>query len=122
MAGVHWGWGLRLIDYDNDGWKDLFVVQAHVLDTVELVYPQLHYRERMLLARNTGHGFVDVSEGSGEVFHQAWASRGLATGDLDNDGRVDAVVTTNGGPGPILQKGKHNQFPWLGRSFLGPKN
>jgi len=122
MTRLHSGWGLRLIDYDNDGWKDLFVVQAHVLDTVELVYPQLHYRERMLLARNTGHGFVDVSEGSGEVFHQAWASRGLATGDLDNDGRVDAVVTTNGGPVHILQNETDTRFHWLGLNLIGHKS
>src|SRR5216117_1889278 len=65
--------------------------------TVELQYPNLHYREPMLLARNTGQGFVDVSADSGSVFHQAWVGRGLATGDIDNDGRVDAVVTTNEG-------------------------
>src|SRR6266481_5215879 len=119
---VYAGMGVDFSDYDNDGWKDLFVVQAHVLDTVELVYPQLHYRERMLLARNTGHGFVDVSEGSGEVFHQAWASRGLATGDLDNDGRVDAVVTTNGGPVHILQNETDTRFHWLGLNLIGHKS
>jgi len=47
---------MRFLDYDNDGWKDLLMAQGHVLDTVELTYPQLRYREPMLLARNTGHG------------------------------------------------------------------
>jgi enediyne biosynthesis protein E4 len=122
MTRLHSGWGLRLMDYDNDGWKDLLVVQAHVLDTVELAYPQLHYRERMLLARNTGHGFVDVSEGSGEVFHQTWASRGLATGDLDNDGRIDAVATTNGGPVHILHNETPTHFHWLELSLIGHKS
>ena len=122
MTRLHSGWGLRLIDYDNDGWKDLFVVQAHVLDTVELAYPQLHYRERMLLARNTGHGFTDVSESSGEIFHQSWASRGLATGDLDNDGRIDAVVTTNGGPVHILHNETGAHFHWLGMNLIGHKS
>lgn len=122
MTRLHSGWGLRLIDYDNDGWKDLLVVQAHVLDTVELAYPQLHYRERMLLARNTGHGFVDVSENSGEVFHQTWAGRGLATGDLDNDGRIDAVVTTNGGPVHILHNETGTHFHWLELNLIGHKS
>jgi enediyne biosynthesis protein E4 len=122
MTRLHSGWGLRLIDYDNDGWKDLFIVQAHVLDTVELAYPQLHYRERMLLARNTGHGFVDVSEASGAVFHQPWASRGMAIGDLDNDGRLDAVVTTNGGPVHILRNETDTPFHWLGLQLIGHKS
>src|SRR6201997_5491298 len=56
----------------------------------------------MLLARNTGKGFVDVSAQSGDVFHQAWLGRGMAVGDIDNDGRVDAVVTTNDGPAYLL--------------------
>jgi enediyne biosynthesis protein E4 len=122
MTRLHSGWGLRLIDYDNDGWKDLFVVQAHVLDTVEMAYPQLHYRERMLLARNTGHGFVDVSAASGAVFHQPWASRGMAIGDLDNDGRLDAVVTANGGPVHILYNETGTPFHWLSLQLIGHKS
>jgi len=50
------GRGVALFDYDNDGWKDLLIAQGHDLDTIELNYPNLHYREPMLLARNTGHG------------------------------------------------------------------
>ena len=86
MTLLNSGWGTRLLDYDNDGWKDLLVGQAHVMDTIERTYPQLHYRDPMLLARNTGQGFVDVSADSGLVFHEHWASRGMAIGDLDNDG------------------------------------
>ena len=122
ITRLHSGWGLRLIDYDNDGWKDLLVVQAHVLDTVELAYPQLHYREPMLLARNTGHGFVDVSESAGAVFHEAWASRGMAVGDLDNDGRVDAVVTTNSGPIHILHNETDTHNHWLMLHLIGHKS
>jgi enediyne biosynthesis protein E4 len=61
MTLLHSGWGMRFLDYDNDGWKDLLVARAHVVDMVPLTYPQLRYRKPMLLARNTGHGFVDVS-------------------------------------------------------------
>ena len=88
---------------DNDGWKDLLIAQGHDLDTIELTNPQLRYREPMLLVRNTGRGLADVSAVSGAVFHQAWVGRGLATGDLDNDGRVDAVVSTNDGPAYVLR-------------------
>jgi hypothetical protein len=122
MTLLHSGWGLRFIDYDNDGWKDLLVGQAHVLDTVELAYPQLRYREPMLLARNTGHGFIDVSADSGAVFHQPWASRGMAVGDLDNDGRLDAVVTENGGPVHILHNETDTQNHWLTLALVGHKS
>ena len=105
----HSGMGLHFIDYDNDGWKDLLVSQGHVMDTVDQVNPNLHYREPMLLVRNTGKGFVDVSAASGEIFHQAWAGRGLAVGDINNDGRVDAVVSTSEGPAHVLL----NQTPTL---------
>lgn len=122
MTLLHSGWGMRLIDYDNDGWKDLLVAQAHVMDTIELTYPQLHYREPMLLARNTGHGFVDVSGNSGPVFHEAWASRGMAIGDIDNDGRIDAVVTENGGPVHILHNETQTPNHWLKLNLVGHKS
>src|SRR6266568_2484289 len=95
MSILHSGWSLRFLDYDNDGWKDLLIAQGHDLDTIEKIMPQLHYREPMLLARNDGREFVDVSSISGDIFHEAWVGRGLAIGDIDNDGRIDAVVTTN---------------------------
>jgi hypothetical protein len=76
----------------------------------------------MLLVRNTGKGFVDVSQSSGEVFRQPWVARGLAIGDLDNDGRLDAVVTTNEGPAFVL----HNETPstnhWLLLRLVGHKS
>ncbi len=101
MTLLHSGWGIRFLDYDNDGLKDILIAQGHDLDTVELNYPQLHYKEPMLLAHNIGKGgFVDVSAQSGAVFQQPWVSRGLAVGDLDNDGRIDAVVTTQRRPRP----------------------
>ena len=122
ISMLHSGWGLRLIDYDNDGWKDLLIAQGHDLDTIELTSPQLHYREPMLLARNTGHGFVDVSAASGGVFHEAWAARGLATGDLDNDGRIDAVVSTNDGPAHVIRNETKTENHWLTLKLVGHRS
>jgi hypothetical protein len=119
---LHSGWGLRLLDYDNDGWKDLLIAQGHDMDTIEKTNPQLHYREPMLLVRNTGHGFVDVSAASGSVFQQSWVGRGLATGDIDNDGRIDAVVSTNDGPAHVLHNETVTDNHWLTLKLVGHKS
>jgi hypothetical protein len=122
MTRGHSGWGVRFMDYDNDGCKDLLIAQGHDLDTVELNYPNLHYREPMLLAHNTGHEFVDVSEDSGTIFHQSWLGRGMAIGDIDNDGRLDAVVTTNDGPVHILHNATQTANHWLTLKLVGHKS
>jgi hypothetical protein len=119
---THSGWGVRFLDYDNDGWKDLLIAQGHDLDTVELSYPNLHYREPMLLLRNTGKEFVDVSSSSGDIFGKPWLGRGMAIGDIDNDGRLDAVVTTNDGPVHTLHNETPSQNHWLLLKLVGHKS
>ncbi len=122
MTAAHSGWGVRFLDYDNDGWKDLIVAQGHDLDNIELTFPNLHYREPMLLARNTGKNFVDVSAEAGTVFQQTWVGRGLAVGDIDNDGRLDAVVTTNDGPMHVLHNETTTSNHWLTLKLVGHKS
>ena len=119
---LHSGWSLRFIDYDNDGWKDLLIAQGHDLDTIEKSYPLLHYREPMMLVRNTGRKFVDVSSISSDIFHDAWVGRGMAIGDIDNDGRVDAVVSTNGGPAHILHNETETANHWITLRLIGHKS
>ena len=121
MTKSHSGWGVRFFDFDNDGWKDLLISQGHDLDTIELTSPGIRYREPLLLARNTGKEFVDVSANSGPVFQQAWVGRGLAIGDLDNDGWVDAVVTTNDGPAYVLNNKFQTRNHWLTLKLAGHK-
>jgi enediyne biosynthesis protein E4 len=122
MTMNHSGWAVRFLDYDNDGWKDLLIAQGHDLDTIELTFPNFHYREPMLLARNNQGTFVDVSADAGDVFKQAWVGRGMATGDLDNDGRLDAVVTTNDGPLHILHNETTSSNHWLLLNLIGHKS
>jgi hypothetical protein len=120
---LHSGWGARFLDYDNDGWKDLLFAQGHDLDTIELAFPNLHYREPPLLLRNVnGKKFVDVSALSGEPFQQRWVGRGLAVGDIDNDGNLDAVITENGGPVHILMNKTSTANHWIGFKLIGHKS
>lgn len=122
MTMKHSGWGARFLDFDNDGWKDLLITQGHDLDTIQLTFPDLRYKEPMLLARNTSKGFVDVSAQAGDVFQKAWVGRGLAIGDIDNDGRVDAVVTTNDGGLHVLRNATQNQNHWLTLELVGHRS
>jgi enediyne biosynthesis protein E4 len=120
---LHSGWGVRFVDYDNDGWKDLFLVQSHVMDTIEVNEPHLRYRESPLLLWNDkGKKFVDVSAQSGAVFQQKWAARGMATGDIDNDGKIDVIVTSNDGPAWVLHNDTATRNHWITLKLVGVKS
>src|SRR6266516_3701370 len=86
------GWGVGLEDFDNDGWKDLFVAQGHVLDNVEKIDPSLHYPELPMLAMNHTARFERAASGVTVPV----AGRGAAFGDLNNAGWEDAVMTSLG--------------------------
>jgi enediyne biosynthesis protein E4 len=112
---LHSGWGVRFMDYDNDGWKDLLIAQGHDLDTIEKTFPQLHYREPPMLLRNLdGKKFIDD-----QVFSERWAGRGLAVGDINNDGRLDAVLTENDGPAHVLMNETETTNHWIGFKLIG---
>jgi hypothetical protein len=114
----HSGWGVGWVDADNDGWKDLFVAQGHVMDNIEQTEPGLHYAERPLLARNVGGQFTDVSAASGAPFGQAIAGRGSAVGDLNNDGFEDIVINCNECNAKILMNGGNTNH-WLTVDTVG---
>jgi hypothetical protein len=109
---THSGWGTKWIDYDNDGWKDIFVAQGHVMDNVALTQPGVRYREPFLLMRNIQGKFTDVSKQGGPAFQVERAARGAAFGDLNNDGFVDIVVNCNAEPAVTLRN-TGNGNSWL---------
>jgi hypothetical protein len=98
------GWGTSFVDFDNDGWLDLLVVNGHVYPQMELTKTdsQVGFRQPLLLQRNLGNGkFENISNASGLRDLKMYSSRGAAFGDLNNDGLVDAVIT-NLGEKPIV--------------------
>jgi len=122
ISMTHSGWGTRFADFDNDGRKDLLIAQGHDLDTIETTSPNLRYREPLLLARNTGKEFQDVTASAGSALQQAWVWRGLAVGDLDSDGRLDAVVTANDGPVRVLHNETAASNHWILLKLTGHKS
>ena len=113
---------MRFIDADNDGWRDIFVAQSHVLDTIERSTSYLKYKQTPLLMRNTGgHSFVNVSATAGSALTTPVVARGAAFGDLNNDGQVDVVLNIlNDAPVVLRNEGTKNH--WIGVALRGTKS
>jgi enediyne biosynthesis protein E4 len=107
------GWGNGAADFDNDGWKDLFVARANVDENIHLFSPR-KFEEPNAVFRNLGKGkFENVSASAGSDFQAPAGHRGLALGDLDNDGRIDAVVTVLNGEAEIFHNTTQNGNHWI---------
>ncbi|HET6928726.1 MAG TPA: CRTAC1 family protein [Candidatus Acidoferrum sp.] len=117
LSGSVSGWGVGLEDFNNDGWKDLFVVQGHVFDNVEKYDSTSQYLEPPLLALNHGGRFERADAGSSEPM----AGRGAAFGDLNNDGWVD-VVTTRLGGSPLVFQNRGGKAHWIGIALEGTRS
>jgi hypothetical protein len=117
------GWGNGIMDFDNDGWKDLFVARANVMDNISLLTPSRSYPEPNSVFRNLeGRRFEDVSAAAGPDFQVAGPHRGVAFGDLENDGRIDAVVTALNQPAKVFHNVTGGGNHWILLKLVGTKS
>jgi hypothetical protein len=115
------GMAVKFFDYDNDGNPDLLFNNGHPELNVAKIVPGITYEQPMMLLRNTGQGFQDVSKQSGPIFSKLIAGRGLAVGDFDNDGSVDALAAVGDGAPILLRNNAGRQNHWLGVRLIGRK-
>jgi hypothetical protein len=115
-------WGVGLFDFDNDGSKDLFTANADILDnSMELAHRPFALPNRVF--RNKGNlTFEDVSSRAGAAFLVPAPHRGAAFGDLNNDGKIDAVVTVLNSPPEIWMNRSGNQNHWIILKLVGVKS
>jgi hypothetical protein len=113
------GWGLRFFDFDNDGDLDLVLANSHPDDLIEASHTGLKWKEPLLLLENGAGAFTDRSSDAGEGFRQDYPARGLATGDLDNDGFLDLIVANNG-EAPVILHHRGGANRWIGLSGAKP--
>jgi hypothetical protein len=124
------GWGTKFVDFDNDGRRDLFVAQSHVLDTVSRARQGFDYLQPPVMLRNegpstalgTGTSFVEVSASLGPVFARPAAGRGAAFADLDDDGDVDIVIANLDAGPTLVRNDGGNANHWMTVSLRGTRS
>jgi hypothetical protein len=120
--------GCKFLDYDNDGWLDLLLTNGHVQDNIEEIDPSVAYRQPCQLFHNKGNSgsnpltFEDVSNSSGPDLQRRIVGRGLAVGDYDNDGRMDALIVDSEGKPLLLHNQNTTVGHWLGVRLRGTKS
>ena len=115
------GWGLSFLDYDNDGNLDLILCNGFPDDLIDKTSTSVRWKEPLLLFHHEGDRFRNVSAEAGPVFARTFPARGLATGDFNNDGGIDVLISNNDAT-PVLLKnevGKRNT--WIGLRLVGRK-
>jgi hypothetical protein len=107
------GWGCGFFDFDNDGWKDLLLVNGHVFPEVDRLKIDIHYKDRAILYRNNRNAtFTDISERAGPGILERHAARGAAFGDYDNDGSVEIVINNQNEPPTLLKAARKPAGHW----------
>ena len=114
------GWGCGFFDLNNDGWKDLMLVNGHAYPEVDRLGIDIRYRDRPVLYQNLGKGrFADLSEQAGPAILERHASRGAAFGDIDNDGTIEVLVNHQNEPPSLLKLHNPTSHHWITLKLLG---
>lgn len=116
------GWGLKFLDYDNDGDLDLIAASGFPDDLLDRASAAIQWRQPLLLFHNEGKKFQDVSAGSGPVFAKKFPARGLAIGDFANDGGVSVLINNNNEAPLLLRNNVGRLNNWLGVRLVGRKS
>jgi hypothetical protein len=115
--------GVFFFDYDLDGYLDLFAANGHIEEEIGRVQPKVQYRQPPLLFHNLGQGkFENVSAAAGEEFTRPIVARGAAYADIDRDGDLDLLITTNDGPAYLYRNDLRNGNHWLSVRTVGAKS
>ena len=115
------GWGLKYFDYDNDGVFDLILANGHPDDMIDQYSQQVHYAEPLLLFHQENGRLHNVSAEAGPAFSRMLPARGLAVGDIGNNGRLDVLIGTNGGPPVLLRNNAGQGNHWVGLKLEGER-
>jgi hypothetical protein len=117
------GWGCAFFDFDNDGWKDLLLVSGHVFPEIDRQGTDIHFRDRAILYHNTGKGtFQDISTDAGEAIVSRHSARGLAVGDIDNDGTLEVLVNNQNEPPSLWKQASRAAGHWLLIQLAGSRS
>jgi hypothetical protein len=117
------GWGTMFLDFDNDGWPDLLLVNGHVYPEVDSQHLGSNFQEPRILYHNNGNAtFTDISATAGPGITTPVSSRGLAIGDLWNDGRISAVVSNMNAPPSLLVNQVRTSNHWVAFRTVGIKS
>jgi hypothetical protein len=107
------GWGCAFFDFDNDAWRDLVLVNGHVFPEVDRKQTDVRYKDRRILYRNLQGKFDDISEQAGTGIVARHSSRGLATGDIDNDGTLELLINNQGERPSLLKQTSKAPGNWI---------
>jgi enediyne biosynthesis protein E4 len=117
------GWGAGFFDFDNDGWKDLLLVNGHVFPEVEKLKIDIHFKDRAILYRNLGQGvFADISTEAGPGIREKHSSRGAAFADFDNDGSIEVLINNQNEAPSLLKQSQNPPGHWIEIQLEGTKS
>ena len=117
------GWGCGFFDFDNDGWKDLLLVNGHVFPEVDGLRIDIHYKDRAILYQNRANGkFSDVSENAGAGLLERHSARGAAFGDYDNDGLIEVLVNNQNETPSLLKQTSSPSGHWILLKLAGTRS